>query len=155
MIDWIGALGAGLLGAIVLMLMTDASRMIGVIEANLTRYQGCIVTGRSEGAVALLAGAGMHLVIGSVLALGYALAFWLLWGEATALNGALLGAVHGVGAGAGFPMLDALNPCVQGGRMRGFGLFGRGYGIMMVVGLLAGHVVYGAIIGWLYTVPGA
>lgn len=87
MIDWIGALGAGLVGAVVLMLMTDASRMIGVIEANLTRYQGCIVTGRSEGAAALLAGAGMHLLMGALLALGYALAFWLVWGEATLLNG--------------------------------------------------------------------
>lgn len=155
MIDWIGALGAGLLGAVVLMLMTDVSRMIGLIEANLTRYQGCIVTGRSEGMVPLLAGAGMHLATGSVLALGYALAFGLVWGEATVLSGALLGAAHGLAAGAGFPMLDALNPCVRDGRIRGFGLFGRGYGIMMVLGLLAGHIVYGAVIGWLYSVPGA
>jgi hypothetical protein len=153
MIDWIGALGAGLVGAAVLALMTDASRLLGVIDANLTRYQGCLIVGRSDGAAAWLAGIGMHLAMGTVLAFGYAVVFWLVWGEATWLAGALLGALHGVAAGAGFPALDALNPCVRDGRMRGFGWFGRGYGVMMTLGLLAGHVVYGAVIGWLYTVP--
>lgn len=154
MVDWIGALGAGLAGGAALMLMTDVSRMIGVIDANLSRYQGCIVMGRSEGTAPLLAGAAMHLLIGSVLALGYALVFSFAWGEATWLTGGLLRAVHGAAAGVGFPMLDAVNPCVRNGRMRGFGFFGRGYGIMMILGLLAGHVLYGALVGWLYTVPG-
>jgi hypothetical protein len=153
MIDWIGALGAGLAGAVVLLVLTDASRLAGVIEGNLTRYQGCLVVGRSDGAAAWFAGLGMHLVMGAVLALGYAVAFGLIWGTASWTSGALLGALHGVAAGAGFPMLDSINPCVRDGRMRGFGLFGRGYGIMMTLGLLAGHVVYGAVVGWLYTVP--
>jgi hypothetical protein len=154
MIDRIGAMGAGLVGGAALMLMTDGSRMIGLTEANLSRYQGCILLGRSEGAAPLLAGAGMHLAMGSVLGLGYAFAFPLVWGEATWRTGALLGAVHGVAAGAGFPVLDAMNPCVRDGRMRGFGLMGRGYGALMTLGLLGGHVVYGALVGWLYTVPG-
>lgn len=155
MIDWIGALGAGLAGGAVLMLMTEISRMFGLIDANLVRYQGCIVIGRSEGVSPLLAGAGVHLAIGAVLAIGYALAFTFIWGEATWLTGALLGAVHSLAAGSGFPVLDSLNPCVRDGRMQGFGLFGRGYGIMMTLGLLSGHVVYGALVGWLCAVPAA
>jgi hypothetical protein len=67
----------------------------------------------------------MHLAMGSVPTLGYAVAFWLVWGEATWLAGALLGVAHGVAAGAGFPLLDALNPCVRNGRIRGFGLMGH------------------------------
>lgn len=153
MIDWIGALGAGLVGGVALMLMTDASRMMGLIDANLSRYQGCIVLGRSNGVAPLVAGVAMHLVMGSVLALGYALAFSVVWGEATWMAGALLGTAHGVVAGAGFPLLDALNPCVREGHIRGFGLMGRGYGVFMTLGLLAGHVIYGALVGWLYTVP--
>ncbi|MBA4159951.1 MAG: hypothetical protein H0X65_21155 [Gemmatimonadetes bacterium] len=86
------------------MVLTDASRLAGVIEANLTRYQGCLVVGRSDGAAAWLAGLGMHLVMGAVLALRYALAFGLIWGTASWMSGALLGALHGVAAGAGFPM---------------------------------------------------
>jgi hypothetical protein len=154
MIDWIGALGAGLAGGAALMLMTDASRTVGLVEANLSRYQGCIVLGRSEGVAPLVAGAGMHLAMGSILAVGYAFAFPLVSGEANWTAGAALGALHGVAAGAGFPLLDAMNPCVRDGRMRGFGLMGRGYGALMTLGLLGGHVVYGALVGWLYTVPG-
>jgi hypothetical protein len=154
MIDWIDAAGAGVIGALVMTLMTDMGRMVGMIEANLTRYQGCILLRRSEGAAPFLAGLGMHLAIGAVLAIGYAVLFALLWGRATWWGGMLIGAVHGVVAGAGFPVLDSLNPCVRQGRMRGFGPFGRGYGVMMTLGLLAGHLVFGAVVGWLYTVPG-
>jgi hypothetical protein len=153
MIDWMNAVGAGVVGALVLTLMTDLSRVMGFINANLTRYQGCIVLGRSQGMGAWVAGMVMHLGMGAFLALGYAVLFTWVWGQATWTIGALIGLVHGVAAGAGFPMLDRLNPCVREGRLRGFGLFGRGYGWVMTAGLLAGHVVYGAVVGWLYSVP--
>jgi hypothetical protein len=61
MIDWMNAVVAGVVGAIALALMTDLSRGMGLIDANLTRYQGCIVTGRHEGALPWLAGLAMHL----------------------------------------------------------------------------------------------
>jgi hypothetical protein len=153
MIDYLNALGAGIVGALALALMTDLSRGVGLIDANLARYQGCIVLGRSEGMGAWLAGMAVHLAMGSVLALGYALIFAVVWGQASWTTGALIGLAHGLAAGAGFPMLDRMNPCVRDGRMRGFGLFGRGYGWMMTAGLLMGHIVYGAIVGWLYAVP--
>lgn len=153
MIDWINAVGAGVIGALVLALMTDLSRGVGLVDANLTRYQGCIVLGRSDGPAPWLAGLAMHLGMGAVLAIGYAVVFALLWGDASWVSGASLGLLHGIAAGAGFPMLDRLNPCVRDGSIRAFGPFGRGYGWMMTVGLLAGHVVYGAVIGGLYAVP--
>lgn len=152
MIDWAAAMGAGIVGALAMTLMTETGRMTGMVGADLTRYQGCILLGRSEGGAPLLAGLGMHLAMGAVLAIGYAGLFALL-GEATWWGGAMVGAVHGIFAGAGFPALDAINPCVKDGRMRGFGPFGRGYGPMMILGLLGGHLIFGAVIGWLYTVP--
>jgi hypothetical protein len=33
--------------------------------------------------------------------------------------------------------------------------FGKAHGAMMVVGFLMGHLLYGAIVGWIYTVPGS
>lgn len=155
MINLMSAVGAGMVGAVVLALMTDLSRGIGLVEANLTRYQGCIVVGRSEGRKAWLAGMAMHLTMGALLATGYAVLFALVWSQASWTTGALIGLVHGLAAGAGFPMLDRMNPCVRDGRVRAFGLFGRGYGWLMTAGLLTGHVVYGAIVGWLYSVPGS
>lgn len=155
MIDWLQAMTAGVIGALALALMTDTSRWLGLIDANLTRYQGCILIGRCEGARAVVAGLSMHLAMGAVLAIGYAVLFALVWERATWWNGAMIGAVHGIAAGAGFPLLDRINPCVRDGRVRGFGPFGIGYGPMMTLGLLAGHLVFGAVVGWLYTVPGS
>ncbi len=154
MINWIDAIGAGVLGTLAMTLMTDASRMMGLVRADLSRYQGCIAVGRSEGIVPLLVGLGAHLAMGAVLAIGYALVFALVWGEATWIWGALIGAIHWFPAALGFPVLDAMNPCVRDGRIPSFGAFGRGYGPMMVLGLLFGHVAYGAIVGALYTAPG-
>ncbi len=67
MINWLGAIGAGVIEALVMTLMTDASRMMGLIRADLSRYQGCIVLGRSEGFTPWVAGLGAHLTMGRCL----------------------------------------------------------------------------------------
>lgn len=153
MTNWLMAAAAGVVGALVMTLMTDMSRAVGLIEANMSRYQGCMVTQRMDGGKALIAGLTFHLLTGAALAIGYALIFRVI-GEATWWIGALIGVVHWVAAGIGFPFLDRMNACVADGRMRGFGVMGRNYGPMMVLGLLMGHVVYGAIVGAIYTLPG-
>lgn len=152
MSNWLLAIGAGVVGAIVMSIMTDVSRAMGLIEANMSRYQGCIITGRPDGTKPLLAGFASHLVMGGLLALGYAVVFRVL-GEATWLMGTAIGAVHFVAAGAAFPLMDRANPCVRDGRIRGFGPFGRNYGLMMIAGLFVGHVIYGAVVGAIYQVP--
>lgn len=58
---WLTAAGAGVLGALVMTIMTDLSRALGLIDANMSRYQGCIVLGRSEGPAPLLSGLALHL----------------------------------------------------------------------------------------------
>jgi hypothetical protein len=151
---WLTAAGAGVLGALVMTIMTDASRAMGLIDAHMSRYQGCIVTGRMDGPGPLLSGLALHLAIGAVLALGYAVLFELM-GAAGWGRGAMIGLGHWVLAGLAFPLLDQMNRCVADGRIRGFGIMGRNYGPMMVVGLMAGHVVFGAIVGALYPVRGS
>lgn len=150
---WLTAAGAGMLGALVMTIMTDASRAMGLIDANMSRYQGCVVLGRMEGMAPLLTGLALHLSIGAVMALGYAVLFEFI-GAAGWWRGATIGAVHWIMAGLAFPLLDRMNRCVVDGRIRGFGIMGRNYGPMMVAGLMAGHVVFGAIVGALYAVRG-
>lgn len=150
--NWLLAAGAGVVGAIAMTIMTDVSRAMGLIEANMSRYQGCLVTGRAEGGSALGAGLIFHLMMGAVLALGYAVIFRTI-GEATWWAGAIIGFVHWIVAGLAFPLMDRANACVSDGRIRGFGVMGRNYGVMMIIGLLMGHVVYGAIVGGIYRVP--
>lgn len=152
MLNWLTASGAGVIGAVAMTIMTDTSRALGLIEANMSRYQGCLVTGRSEGWTALAAGLATHLMIGAVLALGYAIVFRLV-GQATWATGAITGFVHWGVAGLAFPIMDRMNPCVADGRIRGFGIMGKNYGTMMILGLMMGHVLYGAIVGALYALP--
>lgn len=150
--SWLVAAGAGIIGAIAMTIMTDMSRALGLIDANLSRYQGCLVTGRADGRVALVAGICLHLMNGAVLALGYAVIFRAI-GASTWWAGAIIGFVHWIAAGLAFPLMDRANGCVADGRLRGFGVMGRNYGVMMILGLLLGHVVYGAIVGAIYRVP--
>lgn len=65
------------------------------------------------------------------------------------------GVVHWVIAGMMLPMMDGTNPCVKEGRIKGFGTFGKNYGAMMIGGFLMGRLLYGAIVGWIYRVPGS
>lgn len=152
MTNWLLAAGAGIVGALVMSIMTDVSRAMGIIEANMSRYQGCIITGHSHGTKPLLAGLASHLMMGAILAIGYAIVFRVI-GEATWILGAAIGVAHFAAAGAAFPLMDRANPCVRDGRIRGFGPFGKNYGLMMIMGLFMGHVVYGAIVGAIYHTP--
>jgi hypothetical protein len=153
MIDWTNALWVGIVGGIVMLLMMTLARSMGLIDANMTKYQGCMITKKDEGAGTMISGLIMHLMFSALIALLYAWGFAAIWGQSTWVLGLLLGAIHWVIAGVVLPMMDGMNACVKGGRIGAFGAFGKNYGAMMVVGFLMGHLLYGAIVGWLYTVP--
>jgi hypothetical protein len=77
-------------------------------------------------------------------------------GPATLTNmafGLLAGLIHWAIAGILLPMMDGMNSCVRSGKLEGFGAFGAKRGGMMIAGFLMGHLLYGLIVGWLYTVP--
>jgi hypothetical protein len=61
--------------------------------------------------------------------------------------GALLGALHGLIAAAALPVLGTISASVRAGRTRAPGPFGRNWGRMTPVVVLAGHAVYGAVLG--------
>lgn len=145
---------AGIAGAVVMAAMMTVARKMGLSVANMPKYQGCMITRKSEGATPVVAGMVMHLVISALIAVLYAWAFEAVWGEATWYWGLVNAVVHWLIAGFVVPMMDRMNPCVKDGRIKGFGLFGKNYSGIMVVGFLMGHLVFGAIVGWFYEVPG-
>lgn len=153
MIDVWNALWAGIVGGLAMSLMMMAARRMGLIEANMERYQGCMLTGKDEGSGSYAAGLTMHLLISVAVAVLYAWGFTLFWGEANWYLGLLLAVVHWLIGGLVLPAMDGMNPCVRNGRIRAFGAFGSNYGAMMVAGFLMGHLLFGLIVGWLYDVP--
>lgn len=155
MIDWSNALWAGVVGGLVMTVMMTIARMMGMVDANMSKYQGCMITKSNEGAGTTVAGIMMHLMISALIAILYAWAFTAIWGEATWWYGMINAVVHWLIAGMVLPMMDGMNPCVKDGRIKAFGAYGKNYGMMMVVGFLVGHLLYGAVVGWLYSVPRA
>lgn len=148
-VDVWNALWAGAVGAGVMLVMMYASRLLGLVRADFPRYQGCIITRQEKGAGTLLAGLAFHLVMGAVLATGYAVIFSLL-GRDEWWVGMGIAFVHWLAAGSALPAMDGMNPCVRAGHIQPFGAFGRNYGGMMIIGFLMGHLVYGALVGLLY-----
>lgn len=154
MIDWSLALWAGVLGGLAMTFLMTLGRMMGMVEANMAMYQGCIITRKDGGAGTWMAGLMMHLVLSVLIAVLYAFAFEEIWGRASWWLGAINAVVHWILGGMVLPMMDRMNPCVKDGRIKGFGAYGKSYGGMMVAGFLMGHLVYGAIVGVIYRVPG-
>lgn len=153
MIDWGSAILIGVLGGIAMSLMMAMARAMRLIDASIERYEGCMLTGNTEGGGSWSAGLLMHLMMSALIGIVYAWGFAQFWGEATWAIGLLAGLIHWALAGIVVPMMDGVHPCVRDGRIRGFGAFGAKRGAMMVAGFLMTHLLFGLIMGWLYTVP--
>ncbi len=153
--DWSLAIWAGVVGGIAMTVMMTLARMMGVVEVNMAMYQGCMITGKDHGGGTWIAGLLMHLMLSALIATLYALAFEMIWGRATWWLGMINAVVHWLIAGMVLRMFDGMNLCVEDGRMRAFGVYGKNYGTMMVVGFLMGHLLYGAIVGAIYRVLGS
>jgi hypothetical protein len=153
MIDWWSAIGIGIIGGIAMSLMMAMARGMGLIGASIERYEGCMLTGKDEGAGSWTAGFLMHLTMSAIIGIIYAWAFAQFWGRSTWSLGLLGGLIHWSVAGMVLPMMDAMNRCVRTGQIEGWGAFGSKRGAMMVGGFLMDHLLYGLIVGWLYTVP--
>lgn len=62
-------------------------------------------------------------------------------------SGALLGLLHGAATAAAAPWLGRANRVVRAGRLPRPGRFGLAWGRATPAGIVAGHVVYGAVLG--------
>lgn len=153
MIDWNLIVLAGSAAAVAMSLMLAAARAAGVVDASMSRYLGCMITGRTKRITTIVVGFALHLVLSVAIAIAYAWGFAQLWGTATWILGLLVGLLHWLLAGIFMPALDSLNRCVNEARLKPLGAFGSKRGAMMMIGFLMGHMLFGLIVGWLYSVP--
>ncbi|MFD1731542.1 hypothetical protein ACFSC4_11515 [Deinococcus malanensis] len=61
--------------------------------------------------------------------------------------GSQLGILHWLIVGLVLPGLDRMNPMVRSGQMPALRIFASGYGPVTMALFLAGHLVYGAVVG--------
>ena len=132
------ALLAGVLGTIVMtMLMLIGPRM-GMPKMDMPGMLGTMVA--PPGAAAQALGGVMHLVMGAIVAIFYALAWSWGLGSPNWAGGGLLGLAHGVVAAILMPVMTRMHP--RNPESAG--------GAMTVVGILMGHLVFGLVVAWVY-----
>ncbi len=152
--DWLGAFWAGLVGGIAMGIWSMMMNMVGYSRMSMANYEGCMITGRPSGTSTFMAGMAMHLMLSVLIAFVCAWAFETIWNEASWFYGLLLGIAHCIVGSLALPMMDGMNGCVKRNAMNPMRFFASGYGTGAVVTFLVGHLIFGAIVGWLYSVPG-
>ena len=149
-----GALAGGVIGTVVLTTSLRGAQEIGWTRMDLPLLLGTVFTDRR--ARANVIGYFLHFANG----LGFAVLYWAVFravGHGGWIFGACLGLVHGAFAGAA--LVSLLLPVVHprmGTRwsdaketplLEPPGFLMRNYGERTVLGNLAAHVAYGAIVG--------
>lgn len=115
------------------------------------RMLGLMFVGPDRGGTVYGLGLVAHFMMGVVFALVYALLFGAFGIDPTWLWGAVFGAAHGVIAGMVFGTMPAMHPRMgRGGVLEAPGPFGVNDGLMVPMGVLLLHVVFGAAVGWVY-----
>ncbi len=154
-IDWGNAVVAGLVATAVMTALMYMGKAMGM-RMDMPRMLGLMFTGPDNTGAVYALGLVAHFMMGILLAIIYAALFSLLGIDASWLWGAVFGAAHGVIAGMAFGMMPAMHPRMgSGGVLAAPGPFGINYGSMIPVGVMMLHVIFGAVVGWLYSLPGA
>jgi hypothetical protein len=165
--EFLPAILAGLAGGIVMTTAMVMMRKAGKTEMDMALMQGAMFTGDRSRAKVL--GAFSHLVMFSALILGTVYAALFAAFDVSSDNawwiGALLGVPHGILAGIMMGMMPKMHPRMAeedtpigvGGSQDGAlllkppGLFAKNYGSATPVGMLMAHVLYGLIVGLVYS----
>ncbi|HET9982635.1 MAG TPA: hypothetical protein VFQ38_03575 [Longimicrobiales bacterium] len=145
---WTILLWSGLAATLLMSWLFAAAYWAGITALQPGRLFGCSLLPHAPAPIATAAGRLLHFGFGvAVFPLGYALAFaWI--GAAEAANGLLLGAAHGALVAAAVGLVPPERRCVAPGP------FGIRLGPATPLVIVLAHMAYGALLGYVYVVPG-
>jgi hypothetical protein len=136
---------AGVIGAAVMSLAMAICRLMGV-NANLESLIGSVFG--VEGSLAWIAGFIVHLTVGAVAAIVYAVGFEYALQRSGPLAGAAFGLAHGLLAGLFMSAIPAMNPLISDPQgAPGPFLNGLAWGPALFLAL---HVLFGLVVGVVY-----
>ncbi len=148
MITITAAVIAGLSGAIVFSIFTAMARSMGMTTMSIEKTLGSMF---GEGTTADILGWTMHLVFGTVFALIYAVLFSAVGTTSGWLFGSIFGLGHGlITGGIVLPMMSTVHPAMHTGKIKAPGFFAVNAGPMTPMGLIVGHIIFGAVVGGVY-----
>ena len=152
------AFGKALLGGAAGALTWEAVARVliwtGVPIFDIVYVLGTMVLGRVAAWQWWPVGMALHMMVGMIWAIFYAYFFWSTFDWPPAVQGLVFSLGPAVLAGLVMvPQMGLMHPLVLQGEMSYPGIFGLNLGRGGPMGVLLGHVVYGATLGGLYTRP--
>ncbi|HZA95610.1 MAG TPA: family 1 glycosylhydrolase [Burkholderiaceae bacterium] len=148
------AVCAGMTGAIAWEAVARPLILAGVPFADIVYLLGTTALPDSGAVGWWSAGMALHLVVGALWSIFYAYFFWAELPLQPALQGLLFSFVPmPLAIFVMRPQLELMNPLVERGQLPFSGLFGIEAGWHGPITIALGHLIWGAVLGWLYTRP--
>lgn len=148
--DWASAIIAGIVATGVMTVLMAMGTSMG-IHMDMPKMLGAMFVDPGSSMVSKI-GLAVHIMMGVAFAIIYAALFDALDVDASLAWGALFGAGHGIVAGMGMGMMPMMHPRMgEGEGLPVPGPFGVKLGMMAPVGLIVLHVIFGTIVGGIYS----
>lgn len=145
---------AGLVGAVVMLMVIYGGRATGMTTMDLLRTLGTMVAPDAATRTAYGIGLMMHLMMGAAFGLvhaGILTAFDPTTNGAATIFGLVIGLVHGLVITMVLPMMLAMShPLVRRGDIAQPGIALTGFGGMTPLGVTMAHGVFGLVAGAIY-----
>ena len=148
------AIVAGVLGAVAWEIVIRSVIAAGLQMFDLVQILGSMIFGAESAALWWTAGMMMHALVGAIWAVFYAYFFWSLFDRSPIIQGLIFSLLPAVLAGLIMvPQMDLMSERVVSGASIQNGFFAIGVGWGGPAGIILGHLVYGAVLGYLYQNP--
>ena len=145
---------AGMAGAIAWEIVARVLIWAGVPFFDLVVTLGTVVLPHASPWAVVAVGMLLHLVVGAIWAVFYAYFFWSVLPLRPALQGLVFAFVPmPLAIFIMHPQLDLMHPLVQSRPLSSSGLFGLSGGLHEPLSIAVGHLIWGAVLGLLYTHP--
>lgn len=143
----LGAIVAGLVGTVIITMVMNMAPQMGMPKMDIVGMLGSMFSPEGNRTV----GWAMHLMMGVVFAIIYALLWNTGLGSVGLLWGALFGAAHWIVAGAMMGGMSMMHAGVKAGTVEAPGVFMlNSGGAMAFMGGLIGHIIFGPVVALVY-----
>lgn len=141
---------AGVIGGLVMGIIMMIAHSTEMTPMNMPMYQGSMMTGEVS-SMAWWLGMFSHLIISGLIGLIYAAGFEYVTHASSWLIGTGFGVIHWLIAGVFLGMMGMMHPLMQSGKLDAPGFFAANFGMMSIIAVLVLHIIYGAVVGLIYT----
>ena len=153
-VAFIKAIVAGVLGAVAWEVVMRLLILAGLQLFDLVRLLGTMVVGQALVWQWWLIGIAMHASVGAIWAIFYAYFFWSTYDWSPLVQGLVFSLGPAFLAGLiMIPQLGLMHPLILRGEIANPGLFALSLGWGGPVGVILGHLIFGAVMGSIYTRP--